>query len=128
MVMAPAGNDPRKPTHYPSFGASPLEVKFATIGTSASGDTTLVAAVSGKKIRVLTLDAISKAALDIYFKDGAGAEVFGKAASVVGLQAGGGFILPHSPTGHFETASGQALLVNLSGSTALAGSLSYVEV
>lgn len=103
--------------------------KFAAIGVAASGDNTLVAAISGKKIRVLAISLIAAGAVNLYLTSaGGGAVIFGGSTNKVGLAANGGFVLPYSPAGWFETAAGQALVANLSAAVAVAGVVVYAEV
>lgn len=109
---------------------SQLPPKFAKIALTSTG--TLVAAVSGKKIRVLsllmTIDTLTGD--ETYtFKSGAGGTALtgalgdASAASAV-LVIEYGF----SPLGHFETASGSLLELFLSVTGEAKGSLVYVEV
>lgn len=107
-----------------------LTPKFAAIAAASSGDNTLVAAVSGKKIRVLALAGIATAAVSAYFTSGAGGTViFGGSTNKIALAANGGFVLPFNPLGWFENSStNQALVLNLSAAIAFSGGLVYVEV
>ena len=99
--------------------------KFAVIDAATSGDNTLVAAVASKKIRVLSLWLVASAAVNTRFESGAsGTALTGQA----NLAANGGYVLPFSPVGHFETASGVLLNLELSGAVSVDGSLCYVEV
>lgn len=106
-------------------GLTVLTPKFAKIAVSASGVTQLVAAVGGKKLRVVSLFVVAAAAVTVKFQshttptDLTGAMPSG---------ANGGFVLPFNPLGWFESLIGEALDVNLGGAISVAGSLSYVEV
>lgn len=99
--------------------------KFAVIAVSSSGVTQLIAAVTLKKIRVLSYVITANAAVNAKFQshvaptDKSGLLYFG---------ANGGVSAPYSPTGHFETIAGEALDINLSGAVAVGGHLTYVEV
>ncbi len=104
-------------------------VKYAAIGAAASGDNTLVAAVTNKKIRVLAMAIIAAGAVSIYFTAGAGGTViFGGSANKMALAANGGFVLPENPDGWFETTAGSLVNVNLSGAVAISGGLLYQEL
>lgn len=104
-------------------------VKYAAIGAAGAGDNTLVTAVSGKKIRVLSICLIAASGVSIYFTSGAGGMViFGGSTNKIALAANGGFVLPEAPDGWMETAIGAALIVNLSGAIAIAGGLLYQEL
>ena len=102
-----------------------LTPKFSTIVASASGVTTIVAAVASKKIRVLSWNLVTNGAVNVKWQsattptDKTGLHYFG---------ANGGISVVFSPVGHFETISGEALTINLSGAVAVGGSLVYVEV
>lgn len=103
-----------------------LTPKFAAISASSSGNNTLVAAVTGKKIRVLAYNLIGNGAVNIKFQSGAGG------TDLTGLKyiaaAGGGLCAPFNPVGWFETASNTLLNLNLSGAIAVGGELVYIEV
>lgn len=103
-------------------GVTSLTPKFAPIAISASGD--LVALVSGKKIRVLSLWVIVTGDVTVKFQTGAATDLTGAMA----LKAGGGIVLPFTPVGHFETASGAKLNAVLGGSVGVSGGLTYIEV
>jgi hypothetical protein len=99
--------------------------KFAAIAASSSGDNTVVAAVSGKKIRVLSYTLVAAGAVTCRFEDGAG----GTAKSgQMSFAANGGVSVPFSPVGHFETTAGTLLNLELGGAVAVAGHLCYIEV
>ena len=98
------------------------DIGRAAISTAASGDTTLVAAVPGKKIKVIGYALVSTAANSIKFKSGAGTDLTGAMA----LAANGGISSPSDKnTVEFETAAGQALVINLSAATQVSGHLVY---
>lgn len=121
----PAANDATKPTHTPYSGASPIEVKYAAVAVASSGDNTIVAAVSGKKIRVISYMLNAAAAVDAKWKSGASTD---KTGLLYMAAAGYGAIGDYNPSGWFETAVGQALVLNLSAAVAVGGHISYVEV
>jgi hypothetical protein len=106
-------------------GATALTPKFATIAASSSGNNTLIAAVTSKKIRVLSLSLMSNGTVNAKFQSGAGG------TDLTGLYytaANTGFVLPFNPVGHFETASNTLLNLNLSAGIAVGGQITYVEV
>lgn len=99
--------------------------KYASIAVSSSGNNTLVAAVTSKKIRVLSLWLTSNGSVNAKFQSGAGGtDLTGFAYLVVNT----GFVLPFNPVGWFETASNTLLNLNLSAGIAVGGSLTYVEI
>jgi hypothetical protein len=107
-------------------GATSLTPKFAAIAASSSGNNTLVAAVTGKTIRVLAYNFIGNGAVNAKFQTGAGG------TDLTGLKyiaaAGGGICAPFNPVGWFETASATLLNLNLSGAVAVGGEIVYIEV
>lgn len=107
-------------------GQTALTPKFAKIAASSSGDNTLVAAVSSKKIRVLAYNLMGNGAVNAKFQSGAAG------TDLTGLKyiaaAGGGICAPYNPAGWFETAATTLLNLNLSGAVAVGGELTYIEV
>lgn len=98
-------------------------ISFASISCANAGSNTLVAAVPTKKIKVLSYVLVADAAVTAKFQsnstDLTGAMSFsanGGAASPVATP-GGGWL--------FETATGQALNLNLGGAVGVRGHLSY---
>lgn len=106
-------------------GTTALTPKFAAITASASGATTIVAAVGGKRIRVIRWSLSSNGSVNIKWQshvtptDLTGLHYLTQYAS-----AGGAYC----PQGIFQTVSGEALDINLSGAIAVGGELTYVEV
>lgn len=104
-------------------GQALAEVKFAVIDEAASGDNVLIAAVVGKKIRVLSYAMVAAAAVTAQFQDTGGANLSG------GMQlAANGGVSANSDTGLFETTDGDGLDLNLSGAVSVDGHFSYIEV
>ena len=107
-------------------GTTALTPKYAKISASSSGNNTVVAAVTSKKIRVLGWNLVGNGAVNAKWQDGAGG------TDLTGLYyvaaAGGGICVPFNPVGWFETSSNTLLNLNLSGAVAVGGSLCYVEV
>lgn len=98
------------------------EAKFAKISTGDSGDTALVAAVTGKKIKVTGMFLIAAGAVSVKFKGGA-TDLTGAMA----VAANGGFsVMSNADNPIFETAAGAALNINLSGAVAVAGAITYI--
>lgn len=106
-------------------GTTALTPKFAAISASSSGNNTLIAAVSGKKIRVLRWHLSANGVVNAKFTDGAGG------SDLTGphyLTQYGGFGAAFCPVGHFETTANTSLVLNLSGAVAVGGNITYVEV
>jgi hypothetical protein len=106
--------------------AGPLAVKYAVVAAASSGNNTLVAAVAGKKLRVVAGHlTMTGAAVTIRFESGA------DGTALTGLMTplqGTSIALPFCPVGHFETAAGVLLNLELGGAQAVAGWVVYVEV
>lgn len=103
-------------------GTTNLTPKFAIIN-AASGDTALVAAVSGKKLRVLSYQLVCGAASTVRFEDGAGGTAL---TGVMSFVDNGGISVNFTPLGHFETSANTAL--SLETTDDVDGHLTYVEV
>lgn len=106
-------------------GTTALTPKFATIVASSSGATTIVAAVTSKKIRVIALQLVANAAVNVKWQSHVTPT---DKTGLAYLAANGGYVLPKNEYGWFETVAGEALDINLSGAVAVGGSLVYVEV
>jgi hypothetical protein len=106
-------------------GTTALTPLFANLTASSSGAQQLIAAVSSKKIRVLALALVANAAVNVKFQSHV------TPTDISGLYycaQNGGFVLPFNPAGWFQTVSGEALDINLSGAVAVGGSIVYVTV
>ncbi len=104
-------------------GTTSLTPKFAAITASASGATSVVALVAAKKIRVISYVVVANAAVNVKFQSNSTDKT-----GLLYLSANGGVSGAYAPTGHFETASGEALNINLSAAVAVGGHLTYIEV
>ena len=94
------------------------------ISAASSGANELVAAVAGKKIKVVSCLLVAAGAVTATFRSGATPNLSG----AVSLAADGdSFVLPAAPPGYhwFETAEGAALNLVLNGAVAVAGCLVY---
>lgn len=105
-------------------GTTALTPKFKVISCSSSGNNEIVAAVSGKKIRVLAWDVSPSDVVNFKWRT-ANTDITGL---YYAANAGNGVSKSFSPVGYFETASDEALNLNLSAAEAVGGSLVYVEV
>lgn len=105
-------------------GVEMVDIKRAVIDTS-SGDNTLVAAVTGKKIRVLSLFLTAAAAAAIRFESATSGTAL---TGVIALAQATPFVLPYNPLGWFETNAGELLNAEMTTSNAVDGALQYIEV
>lgn len=101
---------------------SQAEVKRAAISAASSGANTLVAAVPGKAIRVLSFMLVAAAGVSVNFESGT-TDISG-----VMLLAAGTPVAERVPWGVLQTAVGQALGLTLSGATQVSGMLTYQEI
>jgi hypothetical protein len=97
--------------------STPLQLR---INTAASGDTTLVAAQTGKAVRVYSLRLNVAGAVIVQIKTGSVVrEVFNFSG------AGGGVVLELRQQPYYSTANGEALVINLSGAVQVDGQVEY---
>jgi hypothetical protein len=106
-------------------GKTVLTPKFAIIAASGVGDNTLVTAVIGKKIRVLSYSFVCAGAVTVRFEDGAGGSAL---SGQMEFAANSGISPSFCPLGHFETSVNTLLNLELSAGISVAGHLVYVEV
>ena len=102
-----------------------LQPKFASVSGSTSGNNTLVAAVTAKKVRVVAGVFVGAGAVTLALQTGAsGTGITG----VMSLVTGTPLVWPFNPLGYCETASGALLNMSLGGAVQVSGCLVYVEV
>jgi hypothetical protein len=100
-------------------------VQRAAISASSSGNNTLVAAVSGQKIKVLGMILVVSGDVDVRLESGAGGTALTGVISLA--EDGNGFVLPMAPPHYHwvETAAGALLNLELSGAVQVSGCLVY---
>jgi hypothetical protein len=99
--------------------------RYALIDTAAAGNNTLVAAVAGKKIRVLSFLLVGAGTVAVAFQSGAGGTALTGAMPLAASTVVQG---AYNPSGLFETAAGVLLNLNLSAAIGVRGMLTCVEV
>lgn len=105
---------------------TPLLPKFAKVDAASNGDNTLVEAVAGKRLRVLAGHlTMTGTAVTIRFESAAGGTAL--TGQMTPLQ-GTSISLPFCPVGHFQTAAGELLNLELGGAQSVDGWIVYVEV
>ena len=124
-VAAPLPVQATVESNQMTAGGTIVTPKFAIIDAASSGDNTLVAAVTSKKIRVLALFLVAAGTVTVRFESGAGGTAL---TGQMNLIANTGFVLPHNPVGWFETAVATLLNLELSAAISVDGSLTYIEV
>lgn len=104
------------------------EPKYAIISASASGNTTIVPAVSGKAIRVLGYTLVTDAAVGVKLAQTGSSNL--DLTGVMPLSANGG-AAPNDGGGGWglmQTSKGHALVLNLNGTANVGGHITYIEV
>jgi hypothetical protein len=102
------------------------QVQSAVIAATADGDNTVVAATSGKKIRVLGYGLSTTTAGTVQWKSGASTA---KSGAMEFVDAGGIAPGTFDPAGGgfwFETAAGEALVLSTSAGLDANGHLTYL--
>lgn len=99
-------------------------VKYAAI-SGTTGDITAVAAVTGKKIRVISAAFSLDVNGTVRFESGAGGTAL---TGVMPLLARAIHVLPENPSGWFETAAATLLNIELGTAGTITGFISYIEV
>lgn len=100
-----------------------LPVKSAFLDVDTSGSSTVVAGVSNRRIRVLSVAVISKLANDIKFTSDAV-----QISSTMPLIANGGFVLPFNHYGWFTCGEGEDLNITLAIASQLGVTITYIEL
>lgn len=102
-------------------------MKYAVINASASGSNTVVAAVTGKRIRVLSYVMIAAGDVTVTWRS-ASTAISGPMALATngGAAPGSGQMAPVGLFGQFQTEAGEALNMNLSAAVAVGGHLTYI--
>ncbi len=97
---------------------------YVAVDAASSGNNTLIAAVTDKKIRVLAGSlTMTGTAVTIRFEDGAGGDALtGQMTPAQGQTIS----LPYCPVGHFETSASTLLNLELGGAQSVDGWLVYV--
>ena len=108
-------------------GTTMVPVKRVLVQASTSGNNTIIAAVSGKRFRILSYNLIANGAVNGKFQTGA------SGTDETGLMycaaAGDGMVADFNEGGWFETRTANTLLnLNLSAAIAVGGVLTYIEV
>lgn len=124
-VAAPLPVQASAESNQMTAGGTVVTPKFAAIAASSSGNNTLIAAVTSKKIRVLAVAFMANGTVNAKFQSGAGGTDL---SGLFYMVANTGAALPYNPAGWFETASNTLLNLNLSGAVAVGGCITYIEV
>lgn len=98
--------------------------QYAPIAVSASGDTTIAAAVAGQRIVLLAYNFMANGTVNVKWKSGASTDKSGLSYLIVNT----GKVIPFSPLGWLVTNAGDPLVLNLSGNVAVGGECVYAVV
>jgi len=102
-------------------------MKYAAISASSSGSNTVVAAVTGKRIRVLSYVMVAAGDVTATWQSASNNISGGMALAANGGAApSAGQATPGGLIGQFETNQGEALNLNLSAAVSVAGHLTYI--
>jgi len=93
------------------------------VNASALGSTAVIAAVTGRSIRIVAAAIITTLANEVKFLSAATA-----ISATWPLGANGGLVLPYNDHGWVQTAAGEALNINLSVATATGVHVEYIVV
>jgi len=94
----------------------------AALSFASSGDNTAIAAVTGERIKVYSIELTLASATTVTFKSGASTSLSG-AETLTGLVKD--MRLPSQPW--FVTAPGQAFVINLGGAVQASGQIQYTN-
>lgn len=95
------------------------------IDAGDSGDNTIVAAVTGKKIRVTSFALVSAGTVTARFESAAGGTAL---TGQMTMAANTSVVFPYNPNGWFETVISELLNLELSGAVSVDGCLTYVLI
>lgn len=104
------------------------QAKSVKVSCAGSGNNTIVAAVTGKTIRVTSYTLVADTAVAVKFQDGAGGTDLTGAMKIGTTTDSGGVASAYHPHGHFATSSATLLNLNLSGAVQVSGHITYIEV
>jgi len=104
-----------------------MSLKYAAISASSSGDNTIVAAVTGQKIVLVSYVVVAAGDVSVTWKSGASTSLSGAMALAAngGAAPGAGPLTPAGVAGLLETAGGEALVLNLSAAVSVGGHIAY---
>ncbi len=103
------------------------DIKRAVIRCNTNGNNTIIAAVTGKSIKVISVLLVAAGAVNVRFESGASGTAL---TGVMTLTAGGdNFVLPPAAPGYhwFETADAELLNLELSAGVFVNGCIVYYE-
>lgn len=101
------------------------ERKSLVVSCASSGDNTLLAAVTGHKIRVLSYTLVAAGAVTVAFESAAsGTALTGDMSLITGVP----LVVSFEREGHFQTAVSELLNLELGGAVQVSGHITYCLV
>lgn len=95
-----------------------IPLVYGKIDTAASGDTTLVAGVTGRVIYLMGLDFVCANSVTVGFKSGSAPILINPQS----FGANSGKVLPVNPLGYTKTVVSEPLVITLGGAVQVSGS------
>ncbi len=99
-----------------------INPKYAAVSCASSGSNALVAAVPGKRLKLIACILVADGTVAVKFRS-ASTDLTGAMSLIVNS----GFVIPESVVGWCVTAQGEALNLNLSAAIQVSGMLVYEE-
>lgn len=97
----------------------------APVNVSTLGDNTIIAAVTGKRIRVHAYELSAAGAVTAKWKDGASTDLTGPLALAAAGASADAVERTNDADGIFQTTAGNALVLNLSAAVVVGGFIDY---
>lgn len=99
-------------------------VRWAEINATAAGNTTVVQAVGGRKLTIVSIDMVVSAAVSISWLSGTVTTIRNQQAFAANSGIARDIVRPY----YAQTFAGEPLIINLSGVANVRGAIGYVEV
>lgn len=99
------------------------QLTSAAINFSNTGANTVVAAVTGRRIRVWKMNFTCTTASNLTFEDGSTA-----LSGAYDLQANGSIFFPYDSAPYYETTIGAGFVISQSGTSSIQGTVYYTTV
>lgn len=103
----------------------PLVIRRGVINIATAADHTLAAAITGKRLFLVSCFVMAGGTVNMTFKTAAGGTALGGAIPLI---ANTGFVLPNNDNGWIETVAGQALTATLDAAVQVSGFFTYVAL
>lgn len=99
-------------------------IQYASISASSSGSNTIVSGVANKRIYVVSYVLVAASAVTAQWQSSTGSA---NLTGAMPLAANGGVGGSYNQSGHFKTAIGDSLILNLGSGVQVSGHMSYVQ-